>query len=424
MKIALLKQKDFFLLMQGKAVSLLGSNIQSFALSLYVLKTFNSATLFASILILASLPRLLLGPIAGVFVDRLDRKKIIVYSDLINGLFILAMAGLFFIQGYFSIYQIYGMVIFTSMVSILFDPAVMTVIPSIVPKDDLYDANALNSLIMQSIALGAPIISGILMTLIGISGVMLLNGVSFVFSALSELFISIPKIEKKEKKLSFGTFKEDFNEGISFIFNHEFMLTVMIISIVFNFSINPIFSIGLPHILKKVLEVSDFQYGLFNSIILGVTLLAPILGTVVAKKIDIKEQLLYSVGIQPIFILGFLVVLKFPFTFSLFYLSSGFLMLILIGILVDVSMSILNLTIGTYYQRTIPRELIGRVMTVYSTIAMTSIPIGQGLFGICLDHFGVLFPYIVSLILLSGTSLLTYKLVRKSSVVELPAEEA
>lgn len=78
MSLKLINQKDFSLLILGKLVSLVGSNMQQFALSLYVLTLTGSATIFASILSISIIPRLILSPIAGVFGDWFDRKKSIV----------------------------------------------------------------------------------------------------------------------------------------------------------------------------------------------------------------------------------------------------------------------------------------------------------------------------------------------------------
>src|SRR5690606_26687109 len=96
MNFKLMKQKDFSLLILGKLVSLVGSNMQQFALSLYVLEITGSATIFASILSVSILPRLLLSPIAGVFGDWFNRKKTIVLLDFINGI-ILGIFALIYI---------------------------------------------------------------------------------------------------------------------------------------------------------------------------------------------------------------------------------------------------------------------------------------------------------------------------------------
>ena len=82
MNFSVLNKKDLSLLMISKFISLIATQMQELALSLYVLKTTGSATLFASVLAVAIIPQLILGPLAGVFADWYDRKKMIVYLDV------------------------------------------------------------------------------------------------------------------------------------------------------------------------------------------------------------------------------------------------------------------------------------------------------------------------------------------------------
>lgn len=137
--LSLLRKKDFLFLMMGKLISLLGSNIQSFALSLYVLKITGSATKFASVLGIAIIPRLVLSPIAGVIADWFDRKQIIVYSDLFSGLLIGVYAVIYKLNNGLSIESIYVLVIISTIISVFFNPAINAVIPSIVKKEELVD---------------------------------------------------------------------------------------------------------------------------------------------------------------------------------------------------------------------------------------------------------------------------------------------
>jgi len=162
MNLELLKKKNFLLLMLGKIVSLIGSEMQGFALSLYVLKITGSATIFASVLSITIIPKLILGPIAGVLVDWFDRKKIIVYFDMLSGLTIGIYAILFMVNGVLSIGSIYVLSILLSLLSLIFQPAIRTIIPSIVKKEELVDANGINSIIMNIGSLMAPALAGIL----------------------------------------------------------------------------------------------------------------------------------------------------------------------------------------------------------------------------------------------------------------------
>ncbi|WP_294188744.1 MFS transporter [uncultured Clostridium sp.] len=107
MKFNLLREKNFSLLMFGKITSLIGSNMQSFALSLFVLSTTGSATKFASILAITLIPQLLLGPFAGVIVDWFYRKNILIVLDLISGIVVTIFAVSYFITGEISLTNIY-----------------------------------------------------------------------------------------------------------------------------------------------------------------------------------------------------------------------------------------------------------------------------------------------------------------------------
>lgn len=168
MKISLLKQKNFLLLMIGKLVSLIGSELQSFALSLYVLKITGSATQFAGVLSVTIIPKVILGPFIGVFVDWFDRKKIIVSLDMFNGIFIGIYAVMYLTSGKLSIGSIYILAITLSMVELVFQPAISTVIPSIMKKEEIPDANDINSSIMSIGSLLAPAVAGAIFGMFGL----------------------------------------------------------------------------------------------------------------------------------------------------------------------------------------------------------------------------------------------------------------
>src|SRR5690554_1733609 len=196
MNLRLLKQRDFALLILGKLVSLVGSNMQQFALSLYVLAQTGSATIFASILSISILPRLLLSPIAGVFGDWFDRKRSIVLLDFINGAIIGIFAVIYIFNGGLSIPLIYIFVILLEITEIFFNSAMSAVLPSLVKKEELMSANSLNSVVMNMGNVLAPIIAAFLYGSLGIKVILIISSISFSLSAISEIFINIPKTHK------------------------------------------------------------------------------------------------------------------------------------------------------------------------------------------------------------------------------------
>lgn len=385
MNLKLLKDHNFLLLMQGKFVSQLGTNMQTFALSLYVLNTYQSATLFASILMIAFIPRILLSPIAGVFVDWFDRKKTIVVLDILSGLTVLALTVLYFSQNALPLWSIYTITIILSLINVLFGPAVSTVIPTLVEGDDLFQANTWDQMILTMANILGPIVAGILMGFTGIGVILLTNGISFLLSALSETFISLPKHHLQPSDLSFELFKKDFAQGLHFLKEQPILLKILVISFVLNFALSPIFSVAVPFILKKVMVISDLHFGMFESIVVAASVIGMVVAGAVAKKFSIEKILIIDVFTQP-FVMVAIAFISTGLFLSLFtdYMVP---LIAMIGVtsIVIIVITIGNIAFSTLLQKSIPKELLGRVQTLTATVSMGAIPLGQGLMGIALD---------------------------------------
>ena len=145
----LFRNKNFMLIVFGNFVSLIGSNIMQFVLSLYVLSITGSATIFASMLAISILPRILLSPIAGVFGDWFDKKKSIVMLDLINALILFGFSAVVFLQDGLSIPLLYILVILLEITEIFFHSSISALLPSVVEKDSYLEANSLRTMLVS-----------------------------------------------------------------------------------------------------------------------------------------------------------------------------------------------------------------------------------------------------------------------------------
>ena len=386
--------------MQGSFVSQIGSMMQTFALSLYVLNQYNSATLFASILIVSIIPRLLIGPFAGVLVDWFDRKKIIVRLDLLSGLVVGTMGILYYTLGDLPLWSIYTVSIVLSLISTLFQPAVSTVIPSVIEKDDLVEANAMNGVISTIANMLSPLLGGLLMSFSVIGVVLMVNSISFFLSGITEMFIVMPSKHKSPEKISVVVFKNDFLAGLNFIRKNKFVLMIGLVACSLNFAISPVFSVAIPFILKKVMIVKDFEFGILNGVVATASIIASIFAPRIVKKLSINRILLLDFITQPI-IVGLITFITSSFVLDL---SRGYLIpLIFLGMvqyILVLAMTMGNIVIGTTFQKQIPNELLGRVGTVIGTFAMGAIPLGQGIYGLMLESFQPWVPMSGSVIFL------------------------
>ena len=132
------------LLLLGRLVSQIGDGIYYFALTWLVLDLTGSGAVLGSLLMASSLPGILLAPFAGVIIDIVNRKLIIVGADIIRGILILALA-LVYHSGQVTIPVLYGATVLLSMCGVVFGPAISATIPNLVKKEELVQANARDS---------------------------------------------------------------------------------------------------------------------------------------------------------------------------------------------------------------------------------------------------------------------------------------
>lgn len=383
----LFKNKDFRRLTLGSAMSLFGSNIQQFALSLYVLAVTQSATAFASIVAIAIVPRLLLSPIAGVCGDWFDRKKAIVFFDFLNG----AVIGLFAFWMYtydtLPIAGIYLLVIYLEITELFFGASMSAVIPSLVAKEDLYDANRIKSLVNTTSNVASPIVTSVIYGLFGLKLILLINAISFVISALMELTIQIPKTNRRPEKINFGHFKKDFISGIDVIKNNSMLKQIIFFGVILNFSMSAFFSVGFIYILLNVLKATPYQYGLVMTALSASTIVGPLLLGSAAKKIPLGKQIILTFLVIGVLVAGIGLVIL-PSTLSAF--KTPLIPILIVGTLVffmGFLSSVSNIAISTFFISVVPQTHLGRVGTSMNLALTVSMPLGQMLFGIGLDVF-------------------------------------
>lgn len=404
MKRALLKNKNFSLLLAGNAVSLLGSNMQQFALSLYVLALTGSATIFSTMLAISILPRIILTPFAGVFGDWFDRKKSIVTMDTINGLLIGAYAILFFLKGGISIFGIYLLVVLLEITEIFFGSAMAAVTPSIVKKEELFDANSLKSVVSNVCSMIAPLIAAVLYGVIGMQGMLVMNSVSFLLSAFSETFIEVPSLHKKPEKINMKNFAQDFKEGLGILKEIRILKNIIGLGMILNFSLGAVFNVALVFVLKETLSASDMEIGIFSSLLSLSMVLTPLLLAGFAKSVNLGKLLIYS------FIAVSLVICTMGGTLmgGLFTRNMIFVLLIALSFVIGIFVSMANISLGTMFDSIVPKSAMGRVGSVMSLLMTIIQPIGQVLMGVGMDFMKPQYPMILAGVIM-GLGVIYYR---------------
>lgn len=379
--------KNYFLLWQGQSVSRLGSQMYFMAMIIWITNQVGSASLLGLMGMIGAIPALLFTSIGGTFADRLSRKKIIVISDLLNGFAILSLAYLFYVKPdstQLIIAWLLAVVAFSSVVQSFFSPAIAASVPELVPKDKLTKANTLGQASVQISQIVGWSLSSTLYVIIGIPLLTLLNGITFIFSAFSEMFIKIPqKLPEKTKELAdkATTFKSEFKEGLKYVWKEGGLKKLVFASVLISFFSTPIILL-LPFYIKVVLHVSEAYLGILFSISAIGTLVGSILASTIKAKPKSKTNLiiLFMIlnAIDPV-LLGF---------------TSN---LILAGILLffgGLWGGFIQIHIRTIMQLRTESKIRGRVFGFVGTLSGSLTPLAMALSGVIADLTGENIPLI------------------------------
>lgn len=379
---------NFFLLWQGQLVSSLGSVIYSIALGFWVLQLTGSTALMGAIMASSSIPRFLLGPFAGVLVDRLNRKWIIVLTDAIRGaaMLFLAIAAL---SNQAKVWMIFVAGITMGICGAFFNPAMGSVVPDIVPQNKIIKANSLYSMASTGTEIAGTIAGGFVYTLLGAPITFLVNGISYIFSAITEMFMRIPenKVEKAD-----SSFKKDFLEGFRFSWKLKGVRYLMLISCALNFFFQISFTLMMP-MFTEVGGLGEERYGIVMGFLTG----GMLIGMLILSIINISRDKRYLV---------------FMIAGAVFYISAIFIPIVrsfyglsMILFVVGVANAMINTIYNSSIQEVVPGGMRGKVLSLLNTLSMGLAPIGNLIGGALGEIFPIRTVMLISFLMIMATGL-------------------
>lgn len=391
-------RKNIILVLLGQLVSLFGSGIYSFAIALYILDKTGSGLNFSLTIVLSTLPMVILGPISGIVADRIDRKKMIVALDILSGIIVLALFGLSIADELRVIY-VYGTTLLLSICSTFFGTTFLAATPNLVDDKNLTRVNSLSESISAIASISGPLLGGAIYALIDIKVFLLINGLSFVFSGISEMFIDFKARQKiygiidenKDNKKK-GSMCKDFIEGIKYIATQKWLVALGSIAVLFNMFVIMGLTVPMAYITRKIWGFSDMQYGLLNIMFSVGMLVASIVLSILPQAKSNYKRLVTCMGIFSIgiFSVGILTSEKL-FRFSnVTYL----IILLIMYAIMSISSTFVDVPIGVTMQKGVPNDKLGRVYGVIVPLAQGLTPVGAIIGGVLVDNIS---PWILPL---------------------------
>ncbi|BEP29718.1 MFS transporter [Helicovermis profundi] len=380
----IIHHKSFVLLILGSIVSNIGSAIHIGAIGWYIM-TLADATATGRLLsyygISTLIPVIIFGTFGGVIVDRFNRKWIIVWTDIIRGGLIILM-GLLIKFGFFPFVSIIAISSICAILNSLFNSAIDASIPNIVDDYNLQKANSINELSGQLTFMIGLFISGFLYSYLGIAGIVFLNGISFILSGISEMFIKMRKCEVQQKAET--SMYADFKDGIMYIMNKTSILTLLSFIVFFNFLFNPALQIVLPKVIKFNLGLEAQSYGLLRGIMLSGGVFGMVVLSIIPQPKKIFRSLFLSILIFSV-LFSMLSIPLLPLLKNVLSDNMKFAIICFIGFLLMACGSFCNIPFMTMMQKIIPDDMRGRFFSTMNSLSQAVVPFGMLIIGFVAD---------------------------------------
>lgn len=378
--MAIFKNKLFTKLFLASFASQLGSTLGNVAFAFYLLDQFSMQPFYATIAeLMYSLPILFVFFIVGVAADRLDRKKIAVNSDWIRAV----LTVLLFASIYFNILWLVFVILFIrSTVSKFFAPAEMSILQGVLDKELYMQASGLNQTVMGLFMLFGMGLGAISYHYIGILGTVVIDGMSFIVSAIliSSCAISqearLPNGKTSVKDINLSMVLNDFKEGLKYILHFKLLRSIVLGFFVFGlinggFAVLPLFT------MKYKLAPDHYQqYSSMFSIFLGIGF---VIGSSIGNKL-IQLFKVHRVLIGGIFLTGIL-------SLTLGMLENIWLYLSIV-LLIGVILAPVNVAISGWMTELVDPKLMGRVSGWVDPLMMLAHSVSLGI-------IAVIFPALV-----------------------------
>jgi DHA3 family macrolide efflux protein-like MFS transporter len=241
----------FTLVWLGQLVSVLTTNMTAFALTIWVFEMTGSVTALGLMQVFFITPYLLITPFAGVMVDRHNRKLMMMISDLVAGL---ATISILVLQsmGALQVWQLYAAAIFQGLGNAFQWPAYSATISLMVPKEKYGRANGMMSLIDSGPGVLAPLMAGALLPVIGLTGILSLDVVTFILAITVLFFVYIPQPPRtQEGAQSQGNMFREAAFGFKYIFARPSLLGLQLVFFFGNLCMGIAFTVLAPMILLR-----------------------------------------------------------------------------------------------------------------------------------------------------------------------------
>lgn len=383
-KPGLLINRNFALLWSGQTISIVGDFILETTLVLWIVTLIAQGQPWApvavsGILLATSLPVFIVGPVAGVFVDRWNKRSTMLWMDTIRVIVILLLflPATIRIPIFWQLGLIYSIVFLASTCAQFFEPSLLTLIGDIVDEPHRARATGLIQLMASLAVVIGPSLATLLFFTIGVQWALLLNALSFVVSFLAILAIRPPQVAVAGGLERQSNFLHEFGQGIHFYVGNPVLMTILISGILVVFINGALNALDIFFVTQN-LHTSVSLYGLLSTALGAGLTVGALLAGALAQRLGLMRTFWLSLVVGGVLVLVYARLTSFV---------PALVVLFLLGLVTTA----VNVVAGPLVLHVTPRELIGRVTSVLmpalNLATMLSVAVAGYLYSTVLKSF-------------------------------------
>jgi MFS family permease len=364
-------RRDFWKFLTGQTISVLGSAFSGFALPLLIFQLTHSPLSLAIATATFALPHLLFGLFIGAWVDRVDRKRLMIAVDVLMAL-ALAVIPILALVHQLNVLWIYAVQFTVSSLGLVFEQAEFTAIPSLVGDIDLVTANGRINASYQASEVAGPTIAGAIATVVSIPALLVIDSVSYLVSAtmLATIKVGFNRSTREAK----GTTRilADIGEGLRYVWSHPVLRNISLMMMLFNL-VNSTFYAQSVYYAKERLHTSNFELGIFFAAGSVGAILFSLLAGRLRRRFSFSAVVIGCLALSGVFTVIFAFIPWLWLALPFLLLREGVL-------------SLLNINTFSLRQAIVPDQMLGRVLSVAGVLAFSAMPLGSIAGGILIER--------------------------------------
>lgn len=370
--------KDYILMLQGDAVSTLGDILYSVAIGYWVFEQTGSSALMGIMSSISMFMTMIVMPFSGIIIDKCNRKSVIVGMDIARGLIMLVIGMLAFSEN-LSVSAVLAAAFLASMCTVFFEPAVGTLYLDIIPQDDMVRGQSIQGGINQFLQLIGTAISGAIVVFLGVPFVIVLNGVSYLISAFTEMFITVPKTKSQGEKVTVKNLLKDCKVAILAVIQNRYLRLFMPCALLLNLLGAGPFTLMLPFVLEKGFTVDMYGY------LMSVSTVGSFVCVIMLGIVKFKSKTRYWLMAT-----GFI---GSTFFYLIAYLSSNYWIIITMAFMGTFSNMLGNGVFNAALMLALPEENRGGILGFFQSACTGGCALSAVIFGVLCDVFPIAYVF-------------------------------